>query len=183
MPLHLKLRSKAENGSLVDHFSTRENDRSRGHNTLSEEVAAFGHIASIGFPITNHFSPIMSDSRASGPVLPGSLPCILVTASSSSSKAVVSSKDWLNSRKAPAPNCACASGLKVLSRPRSWPTTVAAAFGAARNLQKIIPAKGCCAVYQSVRPDMLVGSRLENKQNGPRSSIYRGAKVIFFDQP
>jgi hypothetical protein len=28
--MHLKLRSKAENGSMVDRFSTQENDRSRG---------------------------------------------------------------------------------------------------------------------------------------------------------
>ena len=38
---------------------------------------------------------------------------------SSFSKAVVSSKDWLNSGKAPFPNCTYASGLKVSSRHRS----------------------------------------------------------------
>jgi hypothetical protein len=40
---------------------------------------------------------------------------------SSSSKTVVSSKDWLNSGKAPSSICTCATGLKVASKPRSWP--------------------------------------------------------------
>ena len=66
LPLHLKLRSKVENGSLVDRFSTRENDRSRVHNPFLWRSAKpvgywtvrrgcrFGYVASMGFPITNH---------------------------------------------------------------------------------------------------------------------------------
>jgi len=86
------------------------------------------HLSPIPQPLTSHQSLLTNHGRASGLALPGSLPCILtrhfafgISYSSSPSKAFVSSKDWLNSGKAPSPNCTCTSGFQVSLRHRSWP--------------------------------------------------------------
>ena len=73
-------------------------------------------------PLTSHQSLLTSHGRASGPAFsPGASRLAFgISYPSSSSKAVVSSKDWLNSRKAPCPNYTGASGLKVLSKRQSW---------------------------------------------------------------
>jgi hypothetical protein len=83
-------------------------------------------------PLTSHQSLLTSHGRDSGQAVrfqdlflafsPGASRLAFgISYSSSSPKAVVSSKDWLNSGKAPSPNCTCTSGFQVSLRHRSWP--------------------------------------------------------------